>query len=185
MDTFPDSRQTLWQEITRKVKEEWISLSDDDRSWITLKVQRLADVQKKLHHIVSYADGEEICRDCAGACCGHGLYHPTLVTVLAHLVLNSPLPDPDFSQSCPYFGVKGCQFLPEVRPFNCLIFICELIEERISEGQRQEILDLELELRAIYTEFDRRYIGSSLRGVLNRTADREVQPFLERQDVLK
>lgn len=184
MDTFPDSRQTLWQEITHKIEEEWKTLSGDERSWITVKINRLAEVQQQLHHIVSCADGEEICRNCAGACCGHGLYHPTLVTVLAHLVLNHPLPVPDFTQSCPYFGVKGCQFLPVVRPYNCLIFICELIEERFSEDQRQSMLSLELELREVYMAFDRRYSGSSLRGLLNRTTERSFQPFLDRQDVL-
>ncbi len=184
VETLPDSRQILWQDIIQKVQVEWQASGEKDRAWITVKIERLTDLQQQIHCLVSVADGEDVCRDCAGACCEHGLYHPTLVTVLAHFVLNRPLPIPDFQQSCPYLGVAGCNFLPDVRPYNCLTFICELIEDRLSAEQRQALLTLELELRGIYEEFDRRYAGSSLRGLMNRGLDKKHQHLLERQDAL-
>ena len=184
MNNLPESRQVLWLEIIQKIQEEWRILGEVDRAWIASQVERLTDVQQQLHNLVSAADGEDICCDCGGACCGHGLYHPTLVTILAHLVFNHPLPVPDFNQSCPYLGVTGCSFSPVVRPYNCLTFICDLIECHVSEEQRQTVLTLELELRGIYESFDNRYSGSSLRGLMNRIAGEDFPAFLNRRDVL-
>ena len=184
VENIPDSRQTLWQDIIQKIDEEWLSLNQEERSWITGKIERLTVVQQQLHGLVTIADGEDICRDCDGACCGHGLYHPTLVTVLAHLVLNLPLPTPEFKQSCPYLGVAGCSFSPSVRPYTCLTFICELIEDRLTAEQRQVLSVLELELRGIYEAFDYRYSGSSLRGLMNRAPGGAVHPLLERKNML-
>ncbi len=184
VETLPDSRQILWQDIIQKIQVEWQALGEKDRSWITVKIERLTDLQQQIHFLVSVADGEDACRDCAGACCEHGLYHPTLVTVLAHFVLRRPLPIPDFHQSCPYFGEAGCSFSPAVRPYNCLIFICEIIEDRLSAEQRQALSSLELELRGIYEAFDHRYAGSSLRGLMNREPGDMLHSLLERQNVL-
>ena len=184
MENLSDSRQVLWQDLIQQIQQEWRALDEAERSWIVVKIERLIDVQQQLHRLVTVADGEGICRDCDGACCGHGLYHPTLVTVLAHLVLNRPLPIPEFQQSCPYLGLSGCSFSPDVRPYNCLTFICDLIEDRLSVEQRQALSTLELELRGIYEAFDNRYVGSSLRGLLNRESGASLALLLQRQDML-
>ena len=182
--TTPTHFQALWRELTNRLQQEWLVLGDEDRAWISGKIELLTDKQQQLHHLVTAVDGEIVCRDCAGACCEHGLYHPTLVTILAHLVVNHPLPVPDFEQSCPYLGVVGCQFPPHLRPYNCLTFICDKIDDRYTDDQQHAMLTLELELREIYEAFDTRYSGSTLRGLLNRKSVESLRPLLERQDTL-
>ena len=184
MKTTPADCQALWRKLTDKLQQEWLVLCDEDRAWISGKIRLLADKQRQLHHLVTAVDGENVCRDCGGACCEHGLYHPTLVTILAHLVVNHPLPVPDFEQSCPYLGVTNCQFPPHLRPYNCLTFICDKIDDRYTDDQHQAMLTLELELREIYEAFDSRYIGSNLRGLLNGKSVGSLHPLLERQDTL-
>jgi hypothetical protein len=178
VQTLFDSRQTDWLKIVQRVQNEWTSLVESERFWIVTKIEQLSRLQQELHSLVAAADGEDVCRDCCGGCCGDGLYHPTLVTILAHLVPDRPLPTPDFRQSCPYFGVGGCLFLPAVRPFNCVIFICEKIEERCSEKSLALICGLESQIRTIYEAFDSRFAGSSLRGVMNRASIVDPRDFL-------
>ena len=181
MKTVPALRQVLWEKIILTVQNEWQSLAGSERSWIDAKIERLTAMQTELHRLVAVAEGEAICRECNGGCCGHGLYHPTLVTLLAHLVNDQSLPVPDFYQSCPYLGSAGCSFLPALRPFNCLIFICDKIEERCPEQDVGKMSLLESELRGVYEAFDNRYTGSSLRGLMNRPLQGELQLFLGRK----
>jgi hypothetical protein len=177
----PDLRQALWEKTILTVQNEWQALAGSEQSWIAQKLNRLMDIQRELHELVAVAEGEEICRECNGGCCGDGLYHPTLVTLLAHLINNQSLPVPDFHQSCPYLGAAGCQFLPVVRPFNCLIFICDKIEARCPEQDVGKMSLLEAELRTIYEAFDNRYTGSSLRGLMNRPLQGKLPVFLGRK----
>jgi hypothetical protein len=178
---LPESRQLLWQDILQKIQTEWVSLDHTERAWVVENIEQLTDLQRELHALVAAAEGEAVCRDCAGGCCGTGLYHPTLVTVLAHLVLNLSLPCPDFQQSCPYLATDGCQFPPSVRPFNCLIFICDKIETRCSAETQAKLLNLEGKMREIYEAFDGRYAGSSLRGLMNQTHQAQFSGFLSRR----
>lgn len=181
MKTVPALRQALWEKISLSVQNEWKSLAGPERSWVFAKIKRLTAIQSELHRLVAVAEGESICKDCHGGCCGHGLYHPTLVTLLVYLVNEQLLPVPDFRQSCPYLGAAGCHFPPASRPFNCLIFICDKIEERCLDQQIATISTLESELRGIYEAFDKRYTGSSLRGLMNRPLQGELQLFLGRK----
>lgn len=180
----PVFRQDLWRQTIRKIESEWSALEPQERLWVEGHIDRLADLQQRLHALVVGLDGEEICRDCRGACCGHGLYHPTLVTVVAHIVKKQSLPHPDFHQSCPYLGPAGCLFQPDVRPFNCVIFICERIEDQCSSEQAALMRELERQLREIYHAFDRRYAGSNLRGLMNQVPGQDVPPFFVRLDVV-
>ncbi len=181
VQTVSDSRQTLWLEVTRAVRAQWGAVDEAERDWAVEKIEQLTELQQKLHSLVAAADGEAVCQKCRGGCCGDGLYHPTLVTILAHLIIDEPLPTPDFSRSCPYLGKAGCLFRPAVRPFNCIIFICEKIAARCSEEQQLSLSRLEAEIRTIYEAFDQRYLGSSLRGLMNRPAATDLLGLFSRR----
>lgn len=183
MDDSPASRQLFWTDIIAAIQREWLGLDAAERTWIAAEISSLARKQQSLHRLVTAVDGETICRDCGGACCDHGCYHPTLVTILAHLVQNQPLPVPDFTRSCPYLDAGSCQFLPHLRPYNCLTFICERIDHLITPAQEQEMRDLEREIRQIYTRFDRRYLGSSLRGLMHKRSGAGPRGLLSRRDM--
>lgn len=92
----------------------------------------------------------------------------TLANVLSGL-LDRALPVADFSQTCPFLTDQGCALAVESRPFNCVTFICDTIEECLSSEDQQQFYTLERQLREHYTAFDQRYIGSSLQGLLIRS----------------
>jgi len=169
----------LWQSALTSIRAEWGQVSDDERAWIAAAVQEIATLQRRLQQLVDDAGGAEACRDCAGECCGHGTFHVTLVNILAHFIQGIDLPRPDFSRSCPWMGARGCVFPPAVRPFNCITFNCEPIDAGLPPS---EVVAIEARLRDLYTAFDKRYDGSSLRGLLNRPADWS-GPYLARRSL--
>jgi len=172
-----DARMELWLSTIAAIRNEWTALDAAERAWISTAVAEIATLQQQVQNLVDAADGATICRDCAGDCCGHGAFHPTLVTVLAHLASDRDLPAADFTRSCPWLGAQGCQFLADVRPFNCVTFVCEQIDAKLPA---ELYADLESRLRELYTAFDRRYAGSSLRGLLN-SANRRPGAYLARR----
>jgi len=178
-DILAAVRAARWQSTLAAIRCEWDRLAPVEHDWIVAAVGEIADLQQRLQRLVDAAGGAEACRDCAGDCCGHGTFHVTLANVLAHFVQGLDLPQPDFSHSCPWIGAAGCVFAPAVRPFNCITFNCEPIDARLPES---EIVMIEARLRELYTGFDKRYHGSSLRGLLNRPADR-AGPYLTRRSL--
>ena len=149
--------KNLWTRITARVIDEWAALTADEKQWATEHIRNIISFQEQLHQLFLDVDGADICRSCNGDCCGHGKFHPTLANLLACLVTNHPVPEPDFSQGCPYLD-----------PYNCISFICELIEDRLDEETRYEFYRLEKQIRLHYELFAARYVGASLRGLLVR-----------------
>lgn len=163
----PEHDKNLWQRIVDQLRREWEELPTDERAWISGQVEKLGALQGRLHQFFLDVDGASACRDCVGDCCGHGRFHPTLANLLACLV-NRDFPDPDFGQDCPYMGHAGCQFPPEFRPYNCITFICDRIEDKLPVADRGEFYRLDKEIREVYALFAGRYAGGSLRGILIR-----------------
>lgn len=176
-DSTAAARAARWPSLLAAIRCEWERLDLAERDWVVAAVTEIAALQQRLQELVDAAGGANACRDCAGDCCGHGTFHLTLANVLAHFVQGIELPRPDFSRSCPWMGGAGCAFSPAVRPFNCITFNCESIDTRLPES---EVVFIESRLRELYTGFDNRYHGSSLRGLLNRPADWS-GPYLARR----
>jgi len=175
----PEQRRQLWQQIVAQVTAELADLPRAERAWLEAQLQQVADLQMQIHALFEQATGEEICRTCRGECCGHGTFHFNLANLLGYLVGGEPLLTPDFSASCPYMGAEGCRIPAGLRPFNCVTFICEAIEDRLSAAEQERFYALERQLRQAYLAFDRRYRSSSLRGLLQNGARTE-QALLQR-----
>jgi hypothetical protein len=158
----------FWQEVVSRVAEEWEGLPYPEQVWATEHTLRIVNLQERLHQLFLDVGGAGICSDCNGDCCGHGKFHPTLVNLLACLITEQPFPEPEFDQYCPYLGVSGCQFPPGLRPYNCISFICEQIENRLDPDKVGEFYQLEKEIREQYELFASRYVGASMRGILTR-----------------
>ena len=93
----------------------------------------------------------------------------TLVEVLSALLSGVELPTPDPSATCPFLNSGGCTLEPGIRPFNCVTFNCERVEDRLSADQVEQFYSLERDLRALYAAFEDRYAGASLRGLIIRS----------------
>ena len=174
ISTSPD---TQWQQIIVAVQKELFCLSEDERRWIEQHLANIGELQRQLHQLFVQANGPEHCQKCLGSCCELGNNHMTLVNVLSGLLQHN-LPGADFSRTCPFLGDIGCTLQVETRPFNCVTFICDIIEDTLTTQDQERFYLLERQLREQYTAFDQRYIGSSLQGILIRSQSMSGNRFL-------
>ncbi len=179
MDNQSDFAARQWGRIVETVKTEVAALPLGEKEWMSKMLVRIGEVQQKMHALFASAGGLRLCRSCLGECCGCGKNHLTLANLLTFLLPGEEPPSPDFSRTCPYLGDEGCLFDAARRPYNCVSFLCEPVEGRLSPEERESFYLLERELRSLYLQFDGRYAGSSLRGIFIR-AERLSVPFLSR-----
>ena len=172
----PDNDER-WRQIVAALQKELMQLRPDEISWIEQRLDNVHLLQRRLHQLFIAADGAEHCSNCAGQCCELGHNHMTLVNVISCL-LNGDLPPVNFSNSCPFLAHDGCSLAVEHRPFNCVTFICDRVEDALGSERQQQFYALEAELRTLYTAFDERYLGSSMRGILIRSQRINGAPFL-------
>ncbi len=90
----------------------------------------------------------------------------TLVNLLQFIHHQEEPPQPDFDQSCPFLGPRGCLLPASRRPYNCISFICDIIESALLENKLAEFYALEAGLRHLYLEIAGRYQGAAMTGVL-------------------
>lgn len=170
-----------WSDLLERLRIELEALSTAEKDWLLQQVEQIEALQRQLHSFFELAAGDDICRDCRGACCAKGLHHLTLANLLTFLLRDETLPPPDFSSTCPLLGSTGCLWPAERRPFNCVTFICEAIEARLSRQEIDRFYALEKELRALYLNLDARYLGSSLRGIWIAASRTGGENFLKRR----
>jgi len=167
-----------WRKIVDRLGREFARLEPSETNWLRSRLEDVADCQRQMHEFFLQAGGAELCRRCAGDCCGCGKNHLTLVNLLGYLANDQAIPEPEFWRACPYLGDEGCRHEVGRRPFNCVSFLCERVEERLDPASREAFYRLEGRLRRLYAEFDRRYAGSGLCGIFIRTESLAGRPFL-------
>lgn len=170
----------IWSDILRRLRAEVKSLPLGERRWIVQRLGAIALVQEELHACAASSGSEAVCAGCVEVCCDRGKHHTTLANLLFYLIEGEEPPQADFSRPCPQLGPAGCLYPPGRRPFNCVTFNCEVVEARMPDAARQRFYTLEPALRALYESFDRRYTGSSLRGLLIRAERLGTLPLLAR-----
>ena len=179
--TVVTSPAQRWSRIVNSLRREVAVLADDEKAWIAARLAAIALLQEELHDIVRTSGGELLCACCPEHCCGQGKNHPGLANLLFYLLAGEELPA-DFTAPCPQLGPSGCLFPPARRPFNCITFNCERVEERLTAAQRQRLVTLETALRALYESFASRYAGAGPQGLLIRAETLGDRPFLHRCD---
>ncbi len=173
-------RDKHWKTLVSQLRRELNGIDEVERRWLQQRISLIQALQRDLHALFLQVGGSDICRICTGSCCGAGHNHMTLLNVAAAL-LAQQLPQADFSRTCPFLTHTGCSLDVTLRPFNCITFICEQIEIHMSAEQVAEFYRMEKVLRAHYTEMDRRYAGSSLRGLLIGAQRLNGNPMLGRR----
>ncbi|AMV73558.1 hypothetical protein JCM30471_19750 [Desulfuromonas carbonis] len=170
--------EEIWCRTLAAVRSELAALPLAERSWLERQLARIATLQERLHAFFLAADGPELCRACDGACCGCGRNHLTLGNLLAILLAGREPPVPDWSAPCPWLAADGCRLPVAWRPFNCVSFVCEAVEERLADVDRESFYRLERELRAGYDALARRYPGGGRQGLLLRAERLGLRGFL-------
>jgi hypothetical protein len=173
----------LWESGLAALRSDWACLADEEKSWIVTRLDAVERLQQGLHRLFVEGEGEEHCRKCGGLCCGHGKHHVTLVNLLFFISRNSDPPSPDFSATCPMLAAEGCRLSPGTRPFNCVTFACDSIEENMSSDVRAAFYAAERSLRSLYDEFAQRYAGAGMRGFLLARARLDGGSSLQRLDI--
>lgn len=159
-NTHPD-----WPTLLQRTRDELDSLSAADRSWIKERLALIEVTQIALDELFCKAGGAEACAGCDGACCGCGRHHFTLTNLLAYLLEGETPPTPDFNCTCPYLGNSGCRLSVSRRPYNCITFFCETLDNRLDSADRERLRTLDRQLRSQYQLVAERYPVASLRGL--------------------
>lgn len=142
-------------------------LAPEPSARLAALVLALKRCKGELQGIVDRVDGASRCAGCGGACCAAGRYHVTGVDLLVYLVERKALFAPRFDHGlCPYLGEAGCLIPAAYRPFNCITFNCELIEDLLDPQALERFYRLERELRGLYREIDALAPGQRLGGAL-------------------
>lgn len=180
MNTAIVSDTDLWTATIDRARRELEQLPATERDWLAKEVCRIGELQRELDRLFRDADGPAICTDCLGGCCSRAKHHVTLANLLGYLLNGEGPPVPDFALPCPMLGSRGCRLPVERRPFNCIIFLCERIDARLTEAQRAAFTAIELELRNAYHAVAERCPGASLRGLLIAAERLGERPLLTR-----
>ena len=155
----------VWQDVLQRISSEVVSLNEVERDWLKARLAVIEATQLALDELFRKVGGVDACAGCDGACCGCGRHHVTLTNLLAYLLNGENPPPPDFSRICPYLGDHGCRLPVARRPYNCITFFCETLDDRLSATDRELLSVLDRELRSEYQRIAERYPAASLRGL--------------------
>lgn len=178
MSELSKERQRRWQAIVERIRQEYHALPQSEKEWIATRLQELERVQSGLDSLFGKADGALACSACQGACCAKGHNHMVLPNLLAYLQQDTLPPTADFSLTCPWLGPQGCVHEVGHRPYNCITFLCDKLEERLESAEGEEFYRLDRELRQLYRSFTERYVGGGMVGLLLQVERLGDRPFL-------
>jgi hypothetical protein len=163
--TYQVLSPTGWFALLSKIKAELAALDEADKQWLHDRIAVIGALQRELDNLFRVAGGTIACADCAGTCCGCGRHHITLTNLLSYLIEGEDPPPPDFAKTCPYLGENGCCLPVARRPYNCITFFCEQLEENLDDEKRRRLRELDQSLREAYQAIEDRYRAASLRGI--------------------
>lgn len=154
-----------WPLLVQRVREEVSTLSNEDRAWLSERIASIEELQLSLDKLFSWAGGFSACAACDGSCCACGKHHLTLTNLLAYLLAEETPPTPAFDSPCPFLGCEGCLLPVARRPYNCITFFCEVLEDRLDDQEKKQLRALDHQLRREYQRVEERYPAASLRGL--------------------
>ncbi len=172
-----ENRSLRWQQIVARVAAEYQLLPELEKQWIAERIEKIAHLQRQLNQLFEQGSGVKSCCVCEGDCCAKGHNHMTLVNLLSFIQHHKLPPDADFSRSCPFLSSQGCLLPIDSRPYNCVSFICDTIEDALSESETLRFYALEKQLRGLYLDFASRYPGAAMTGLLLQDQRLSGRPF--------
>lgn len=160
-----------WQDRVQVVADTFSGLSEPDLGRLRELGALLMEQKRAMQALTARVDPASHCAGCGGACCVAGKYHFAAVDLLIYLATGEPLFVPLFDNGlCPFLGAAGCLMAPAYRPFNCITFNCELIEDPLLPEEVSRFYQLERELRRNYGEIRSLFHDNSMDGALLKRA---------------
>ncbi|MBJ6802104.1 hypothetical protein [Geomonas propionica] len=156
-----------WQEAVSRVTAAFERLSVPVRRNLETLATQMAAHKEGMQQLVSGVDAAAHCAGCGGACCVKGKYHFSAVDLLVYLATDKPLFAPRFDNGlCPFLGEPECLIPAGYRPFNCITFNCDLIEDQLAREDVSRFYRMEQELVARYAAIRGLFPARSMDGPL-------------------
>ena len=161
------SFEKQWHEGVLRVTVAFSKLSQPDLGRLKAYGSLMLEQKRAMQALVAQVDAGSHCAGCGGACCMSGKYHFTAVDLLVYLATGERLFAPLFDNGlCPNLGEAGCLMAPGYRPFNCITFNCDLIEDLLPVDEVSRFYRLEKELRVTYAGIRSLFPDNSMDGAL-------------------
>lgn len=161
----------LWQAATEQIQKEYLSLPGLVRVELDEALSGIAELK---NDITALASADAVCEKCGGICCRFGKHHFTAVDLLGYLHAETGLFSPDFAnQVCPYHQDAGCLMPPALRPYNCIIFICDEVECRLAADVLHRLRGMEINLKELYCRVEK-LLGNRFENGLLITYERSL-----------
>ncbi|MHB8057625.1 MAG: hypothetical protein ACYDHC_06995 [Desulfuromonadaceae bacterium] len=140
--------QQLWILGDVRLKALIAALSTEARVELTDLLAGYRKAKEFLAAVVADVDAASACRECGGQCCENGKYRMSVFDALARIGANTPT-SADFYQKpvCPYGTEGGCTMEAGLRPADCVLFICDAIDRKLSPQARTVLATQEQRLR--------------------------------------
>ena len=165
-----------WQQGVLRVTADYLALSQQVLHRLQVLSAELQEKKCAMQALVARVGAAAHCAGCGGECCVAGKYHFTKADLLVYLAAGEPLFEPLFGNGlCPYLGQAGCLIPAAFRPFNCITFNCERIEDLLSEHDLAGFYRMERELRRCYDEIRSLFPEQTMYGAL--LAEATAQPL--------
>jgi hypothetical protein len=141
--------QAAWERAVTTATEWYSGLPAAARAELDGLLEEVMRLKERLVEQVTSSGSAETCRTCGGECCLLGKYHVSVLDVLAYRKTGVEPVSPVFNAgpACPYSDSSGCLMPARYRPVTCVIFNCQLIEDRLTKVDRETLHDCEKRLR--------------------------------------
>lgn len=161
------SDQEMWERAVAIAGAEYAKLSDSLKNQVVALGEAIRQVKLEIYTLAGGGAIVETCVGCGGLCCQKGKYHFSVIDLLIYFSSGKELFSPSFRETpCPFLGEAGCLMDPEYRPFTCITFHCELLEELPSPAESARIDCLERRLRAYCQELEELFGRRMMQGLL-------------------
>ena len=129
--------QQLWDRSFRRLKALYSALPQEAKSGLSELLVRYCQTKEALAAVTAGINASSVCRQCGGQCCLNGKYRINVFDTLG-FITREILPSVNFTQKplCPYGSHDGCSMEPCLRPADCILFICDALDEKTSPDSR-------------------------------------------------
>lgn len=140
--------QQAWSLGAGRISALLESLPEEVRLQLTALLAHYRQVKEAMAAVASEYDSASDCRDCGGQCCQNGKYRMNVFDALALYVAQLPMLA-DFARKpvCPYGTDQGCTMASGIRPADCILFICDVLDRKLSPQARLLLAEQERVLR--------------------------------------
>lgn len=145
--------QQLWHSGMARLGELLAALPQETQRMVSLLLDEYGQLKEAIARITSEVDAAALCRQCAGQCCMNGKYRFNVLDACSCVAAGISVAA-SFAQKplCPYGADTGCLLEARYRPLDCILFVCDDIDQALTSHARQHLDVEEQRLRSCLAE---------------------------------